>query len=328
MDLALRLEAGDVARITGTLYVGSRDPRRDLSGFWVLLVLAAVIAAAGIVADSTATVIGAMIVAPLMRPILGVACAMVLVDRRQLVRAVVLVLGGAALVVSVGFTIGLLTQADVVAASNGQVAGRVSPRLIDLVAALATGFVGAFALIRSDVSDSLPGVAIAISLVPPLAVVGLTLESGAGAESFGALLLFGTNVAAIIATGTLLLLVSDIRREVGRAGHPVGELRGRTLAAVGLSLALVSVPLGGGSVQVAREEFALRSAEPVVTAWAEDRGWSVTDTSVRGDTLHVEALGPRADPGLADLRSALDDAGLDDLALELEFLLGDTRRAP
>ena len=69
---------------------------------------------------------------------------------------------------------------DVVAATNSQVAGRVQPRLIDLLAAVATGVVGAFALVRSDVSDTLPGVAIAISLVPPLAVVGLTLEAGAG----------------------------------------------------------------------------------------------------------------------------------------------------
>ena len=63
---------------------------------------------------------------------------------------------------------------------------RVSPRLIDLLAALATGAVGAFAMVRADVSDTLPGVAIAISLVPPLAVVGLSLESGAPEQALGA----------------------------------------------------------------------------------------------------------------------------------------------
>ena len=82
------------------------------------------------------------------------------------------------MVIAIGFLVGLPVAVPVVAETDAQVAARVAPRLIDLVAALATGAVGAFALTRSDVSDTLPGVAIAISLVPPLAVVGLTLESG------------------------------------------------------------------------------------------------------------------------------------------------------
>jgi|tagenome__1003787_1003787.scaffolds.fasta_scaffold20968041_4 uncharacterized membrane protein len=108
----------------------------------------------------------------------------------------------------------------VLASNNSQVAGRVSPTLIDLLTALATGAVGAFALVRSDVSGTLPGVAIAISLVPPLAVVGITLESGAPHQSLGALMLFGTNVAAIIATGTGVLQLFRIREVArGRAGR-------------------------------------------------------------------------------------------------------------
>jgi uncharacterized hydrophobic protein (TIGR00271 family) len=173
----------DVQRMVSRLYLTHGDRARNLSGFWTLLVLSAVIASAGIVADSTATVIGAMIVAPLMTPILGTALAIVLADRQQIAHSLGMLLAGAAAVVVVGYLLGLLVQLDVVAATNSQVASRVSPRLIDLVAALATGLVGALALVRSDVSDALPGVAIAISLVPPLAVVGLTLESGAYGES-------------------------------------------------------------------------------------------------------------------------------------------------
>ena len=73
----------------------------------------------------------------------------------------------------------LFVPSPVVAVANAQVAARVTLQLADLAAALATGAVGSVALVRSDISDTLPGVAIAISLVPPLAVVGLTLESGA-----------------------------------------------------------------------------------------------------------------------------------------------------
>lgn len=328
MNLALRMRPDDLPRVTSTLFVGSTDRDRDLSAYWVLLLLSAVIAAAGVVADSTATVIGAMIVAPLMRPILGVALALVLADRRELVRALMFVLGGAALVILVGLLVGMVTQFPVVAETNGQVSGRVSPRLIDLLAALATGLVGAFALVRSDVSDTLPGVAIAISLVPPLAVVGLALESGEADQALGALLLFGTNVAAIVSTGVVLLLVSGLRAAAAEAGRDVGLLRGRTLAFVATSVLLVAVPLFLGSAQVAREQLVLRAADPVVSAWAQERGWTVTDIVLRSSTLRVSALGPRATPGVDSLRTALDGAGLDDVDLQVEFGLGDTIRVP
>ena len=90
-------ERRDVDRMEDRLYItASRDSARKMSAFWVLLVLAAIIASAGVVADSTATVIGAMIVAPLMTPILGTALALVLADRRHLLHNVGLVLAGSA----------------------------------------------------------------------------------------------------------------------------------------------------------------------------------------------------------------------------------------
>lgn len=328
MTSALAVTGDDVDRITRALFLDLGDRTRNLSAFWTLLLLSAIIAAAGVVADSTATVIGAMIVAPLMKPILGTACALVLADRKRVVRSLLLTLAGAAAVIALGFLLGLLIQLDVVADTNSQVAGRVSPRLIDLVAALATGLVGAFALVRSDVSDTLPGVAIAISLVPPLAVVGLTLESGAGEESLGALLLFGTNVAAIIATGTLLLLVSGLRSAARSAGREVGELSGRTLAVVGCSLVLVAAPLSFGSVQVARDQLAIASAEPVADVWASEQGWAVNDVFVRGGTLHIVALGRPPEAEVASLRTALDEAGLADLDVEVTLVVGGTRELP
>jgi uncharacterized hydrophobic protein (TIGR00271 family) len=138
-----------------------------------------------------------MIVAPLMTPILGIVLAVALTDGPNLRRCLLLVITGAAVVVAVGWLLGLFVPYPVVAQTNAQVAARVTLQLADLVAALATGAVGSVALARSDISDTLPGVAIAISLVPPLAVVGLTLESGAPRQSLAALLLFTTNVAAM-----------------------------------------------------------------------------------------------------------------------------------
>jgi len=156
------VQTADLARMRSELLFDGPDRTRKLSRFWILLVLAAVIASAGVVTDSTATVIGAMIVAPLMTPILGIVLSIVTADRANLIRSLLLVVGGALAVVAVGWVLALFTSMPVVAATSSQVAGRIEPRLFDLVAALATGAVGAFALVRDDVGDTLPGVAIAI----------------------------------------------------------------------------------------------------------------------------------------------------------------------
>lgn len=319
----------DVARITSKLFLTEGAERsRKSSAFWMLLALSAVISGAGVVADSVATVIGAMIVAPLMTPIIGTALAIVLADRRQMLDNLLIVLGGAALVVAIGFLLGVTHQADVLAATNDQVSGRVSPRLIDLLAALATGVVGAFALVRSDVSDTLPGVAIAISLVPPLSVVGLTLESGAPAEAWGALLLFGTNVTAIIATGTVVLLLYRLREVARGSGLEVGQLSARTLAVVAGMLVVVSVPLGVGSWRVFQEERLIARAHPVASAWAAENDWRVNELAYRQDVLNVVVLGqlPLADTG--ELRTALDDAGLRDVHVRVTLVLGGSRDLP
>ena len=142
-------------RMREQLLFDGADASRKLSRFWTLLVLAAVIASAGVVADSTATVIGAMIVAPLMTPILGLVLSIVAADGRNALRSLALILAGAALVVIVGYLVAMLVPYDVVASNSSQVAGRIHPRLVDLAAALATGAVGSFALVRSDVSDTI-----------------------------------------------------------------------------------------------------------------------------------------------------------------------------
>lgn len=329
MQLAGNVTVDDVRRMESKLFitVGPERPAK-WSAFWVLLVLSAVIATAGVISDSTATVIGAMIVAPLMTPILGTALALVLAERRPLVGSIGLVLAGAVLVVTVGFLIGLTHVGDVTAATNSQVAGRVSPRLIDLVAALATGAVGAFALVRSDISDTIPGVAIAISLVPPLAVVGLTLESGAPDEAMGALLLFATNVAAIVATGTLVLLLFGVRGIVAVAGRPVGAMSKRTLGVVIGAVGLVAVPLLVGSVTAAQDQIVVQRATPVVESWAIAQGWIASSVTVRQGELRIIAVGPPPEADLAALRRNLDAAGLAGERARVTLVIGGTRELP
>lgn len=290
----------------------------------MLLVLSGIIAGTGVTADSTATVIGAMIVAPLMTPILGTALSIVLSDRRRIFINALIVLSGIVLVILIGFLLGLINPMTLTADTNGQIASRVSPRLIDLMAALATGAVGAFATVRSDVSDTLPGVAIAISLVPPLAVVGLTLESGA----LGALLLFGTNVTAIIATGTLIFLSYGVRRAAVRAGLNVGDLRRSTLATVLGALAVVAIPLAFGSAVVIGQQVMVSKATPVANSWAQSQGWRISDINYRQNTLRIVAVGPPPTIDESALRAQLDAAGLANVDARVTLVLGGSKELP
>lgn len=308
-----RIDAADLGRMRDQLLFDGPDRSTRLTRFWALLVLSAIIASAGVVGDSTATVIGAMIVAPLMTPILAAVLSMITADGANLARSLTLIITGAACVVVIGYLVGLLVSVDVVAASSSQVAGRVQPRLIDLVAALATGAVGSFALVRSDVSDTLPGVAIAISLVPPLAVVGVTLEAGAGDEAAGALLLFLTNVGAILLSG---LVVMALYR-VGRGGGKLGGVTTPAAIAVVAFVLVLAVPLAASSAKLTRDAMRVRDVTRVAQAWAEPAGWRIDVVDTTNDGVVVRAAGAAPAPDAEALRRDLDEAGLDDVSVRL-----------
>lgn len=311
----LRVEGDDVRRMRQQLLFDGPDARRKLSRFWTLLILAAVIATAGIVSDSTATVIGAMIVAPLMTPILGSVLSIATGDGRNLVRSLALVITGALSVVCVGYLIGLTVPYDVVAATSSQVAGRVHPRLIDLVAALATGAVGSFALVRSDVSDTLPGVAIAISLVPPLAVAGITLESHSPHQSLGATLLFLTNVAAILLSGLIVMALYRVRQTEQLATKGRG---GRLSLAIVLGFVLaIAVPLAVTSRTITRESIDSSRVQTVAARWATPAGWIVDSVDPGSEGITIHAAGPPPAPASATLRNDLDSAGLGHVHVQL-----------
>jgi uncharacterized hydrophobic protein (TIGR00271 family) len=296
--------------------------RRKLTRFWVLLALASVIAAAGVVADSTATVIGAMIVAPLMTPILGAVYSVALADARNLARSVALIVSGSALVVLLGVVFGVLTPVDITAETSSQVAGRVSPRLVDLIAALATGAVGAFALVREDVSDTLPGVAIAISLVPPLAVVGLTLESGTGSESLGALLLFLTNVGAILLSGLAVMWLYRVHRAsvAAEPASPRRLSRGGATVLVIVFVAVLAVPLAASSARVAADAFQRQRVADVAREWAVPAGWDVVSVEPDADAVRVRVEGSLPAPSPEALRELLDAQGLFSVDVHLELV--------
>jgi len=325
--VASSLTQVDIQQMRDQVFFEGPERKRRLSRYWLLLLLSAVIASAGVVSDSTAVVIGAMIIAPLMTPVLGVVLGVVLTDATNLRRCLLLLVAGAAAVVAVSWLLGHLVPHPVVAATNSQVAARVTPRIVDLVAALATGSVGAVALARPDVSDTLPGVAIAISLVPPLVVVGLTLQSRAPGQSLGALLLFATNVAAILASGIVVMALYRVGRVSGQAPAPALH-RPVAVVVIVVLLGAVLVPLWINSDRVNKTTIRQSDVQAVADQWASDAGWAVVGVTSTGDRVLVNATGPRPAPDLAVLRQDLDAAGLAGLDVRVSLVTVSYRPLP
>jgi uncharacterized hydrophobic protein (TIGR00271 family) len=235
------VDTEEVTRVRDTLVFEGAGLRPKFVKFVCLLVLAAGIATFGLLGDSLAVVIGAMIVAPLMLPIMGLAFSVSIGDRSAILSTLLVSLAGIVTAMAVGFILTLPIARVTDPEAIHQIMIRTSPHLLDLMAALATGLAGAFALSRKDVSDTLPGVAIAVSLVPPLANSGILFALGEPRLAAGSLLLFGTNYVAILLTGALVF---------GMMGFPKAALspfdagaRRRAVAIALVAGLLIVIPL-------------------------------------------------------------------------------------
>ncbi|MEA5596490.1 DUF389 domain-containing protein [Rivularia sp. UHCC 0363] len=171
--------------------------------FYVLLSLSGVIATFGLLANSAATIIGAMIVAPLMGPIIAIAYSMVAANQRLLKRSTFTLIKGILLTVAISF---LIAKGVGIRTLGSEIAGRISPTLLDMGVALAAGAAGAYAKSRRSIADALPGVAIAVALVPPLSVVGIGLAMNSYSVAIGSSLLFLANLTGIIFSGAIVFL--------------------------------------------------------------------------------------------------------------------------
>ena len=297
------VDDAEIQRVRDALLFEGPTRSRQISRFFMLLILASAISAYGLVSDSVATVIGAMIVAPLMLPIMGLAYGVGLGDRRAIVRSLTISLLGIGTAIAVGWvlTIGFSSVLDV--ESNSQIMSRTSPRLIDLLAALATGLAGAYATGRKDVADTLPGVAIAISLVPPLANVGILLATGHPDLARGSLLLFVTNYLAILLTGALMFTVMGYPS----AYHAERSRRAKTTAiAIALVLGMVIVvPLAYTSLLSIVSNFADARATDATEEWVSGSGYRLVSVGVADDEVSIVVAGQGALPAVGSLEEAL-----------------------
>ena len=306
----------DLPKFEAKLFFEGARRRIDLEQFTVLLFLSTVIATYGVIGDSTATVIGAMIIAPLMRPIMGTAAGLVMGDMKRAGESFLVVVLGVAGVIGVAWFLTFINVTAVIDFNtNSQITGRVSPRLIDLFAALAAGAAGAFAMSRDDVGDSLPGVAISISLVPPLCVVGVGLAEAEWMAASGAMLLFVTNFLSILLAGGGVLGL------LGLSAAATAELRGnqrrQAFFFVALGIILIALPLGATSWRVYDESLTERATLRLAEAWIEDTGYMIEEIDAHGNQVTVVIHGHGERPLLADLGPQVDEVLDHDIDMEL-----------
>lgn len=306
------------ASVVDNLFFEEPDAVQKQTGFWVLLVLSTAIATLGIMADSTAVVIGAMLVAPLMTPIMGVSVAIVNGWPRRVSLAFATVAGGVAVSVGVAWILAAWVPQLVPLAANSQIQSRISPTLIDLLIAIAAGAAGAYATVDKRVSSSITGVAIAVALVPPLGVVGVMLKAAEFGDAGGAFLLFLTNLVAIILTASLVFVVTGL---VPIDQFRKNRARTRTaIATVTLAALVITIPLFFTSEGIIASASRQSTAQQITEDWlADSEGIDLERVVVSSNEVKVQMSGEGDVPDVADLEQSLEEAFDTDVFVDVEF---------
>lgn len=280
------------------LFMTLRENARVSEYYVILMVLSTLLATIGLFANSTPVIIGAMILAPLMGPIVSLSMG-VLRQQDDL-----LIDSGRSLGLGIGVALAcatLLTWITPLHSVNTEIAARLSPTLLDLGVAVVSGVAGAYAHARAEIARSLAGVAIAVALVPPLSVAGIGIGWGDWHVFWGAFLLFLTNLVGIVLAAAFTFLLLGY--------SPFGRAK-RGLALSLLLAAAVSVPLALGFMRMVDEHRILRALE----------GWETADVQVRDVKIRSAQPLYLSVRLLAD--GPFDTARIDRVKQDIERLLG------
>ncbi len=299
----------------GDLFPEGELFRRSLLTFTALLALAGLIAAFGLYQDSVASIIGAMVVAPLGGAIMAFAGALV-TGRSRWQGITLLQVGlGSLMVVAIAYLVSLVMPDPL--GLTPSLEARTSPGLLDLGVALSAGAAGAWVAVRRTGSDALPGVAIAVSLVPPLATVGICLELGRVDDAAGALTLFLTNFCAIVVVACIVFVMAGAApsREMLRERH---RLRNGFILAL-VALVIIAIPLAAHGVETTRTTIWSTTGAPIVRDWVGERDLEVTSWSITGETVSIALTGPDAPAGAEPLATSLAQAIGHAITVEISY---------
>jgi uncharacterized hydrophobic protein (TIGR00271 family) len=297
--------------------------------FATLMALSVALASLGLLADSPAVIIGAMVVAPLMGPVLGVSAAVVRgwPKRGMLQALAVLCAAGGAIALAGLIAIPLGTFET----PPGELLARTEPNLRDLGIAMLAGTVGAYTLVRREAAEAMAGAAIAVALVPPLATIGISLEIGRYDMALGAVLLVLANVSGVMLAGAITFMfvgfVPGMSLVLG-FGQIVRGVRWVALAVVLMVVPLqwagpgfLSPPPEGTDIEVIVEEWSERATEPADVIGVE----IVVEQGVANVDVVVASSGQL--PSVVALADSLADELGREVVVEVQQVASSTQRA-
>lgn len=303
-------------RQQAVVYLGMRRDAKATIDYYVLMLLATTIAYLGLLLNSGAVIIGAMLIAPLMSPILAMAHGIVQGNSKLLRQAANTTFNG--VLVSVGtaviFTFGLTAVSFPIPATT-EILSRTSPNILDMMVALASGAAAAYAVSRKEVASALPGVAIAAALVPPLAVAGYGLGSIQFEYAAGALLLFITNLAAIVLAGAITFLALGFRPPI-RAER--GEQTKSGLRMAGVAMVIISIPLLLTTVVSNKQATDTAAVETIIVNY-----WPPSDANVQNVSVSWKRSNFTANFELYDFTQEIDTDDMLALQQEVEEAVGE-----
>jgi uncharacterized hydrophobic protein (TIGR00271 family) len=286
--------------------------------FVALISLSTVIAALGLLQDSAAVIIGAMLIAPLMTPILGVGLALAqgnAVLARMALRSIVFGVGTSFVLAVV---VGLVDMASQPLTITEQMLGRGWPGLIDLMVAFVSGLAAAYAISRPGLVAALPGVAIAAALVPPIATSGLAFAGGDFRLAYGSFLLFFANMVAIVLAAAFSMWAVGVRRQkdTGWVRH-IGT--GFVVMALALSVYLTQRTRLGEAVLERGVRVAVESKLPAALSLLDVTGRRTSDALVV--TVHVGGQAPPTGEIAEQLRKAVASVVAEPVAVHVSYVL-------
>lgn len=292
------ISAATRREVLNQLFFAGRRRRPYRIRFVVLLSFAVSIASVGLLANQIIVVLGAMLLSPLMTPIQAASAALVLGWTKQVLRTLALIAFGAIWTIGISWFIGTISPDRAVLPDT--VLSMTNPTLYDLIIALLAGAASAYAMIRRDHS-TLPGAAVAVSLVPPLAASGIAISSGHHDLAFSAFGLFITNLVAIVlaASGMLLFMGFTPAKVLIRKRDQIR--RGFIIA--GIFTILIAVPLGIHSANLIQESRDRNHVEQAVRDWLDlwEEDFDVSGINIDGHVVEIDLVGPREPTGTVAL---------------------------
>jgi uncharacterized hydrophobic protein (TIGR00271 family) len=287
------------------LFFDGEKKTQQIINFTVLLALSTVIATYGVVTDSTAAVIGAMIIAPLMTPIMACAAGVTLGSRFRSVNALRLVALGIIGVIVLSALLTVFLPSSLISfTGNSQITSRVHPSLLDLIIALAAGAAGAYAIGRQEIADSLAGVAIAISLVPPLAVVGISLGKLQWVDAVGSFVLFLTNFFAILLAGAIVFRLLGLHQFTPTKKEDFTHQK--AVRVIILGTILIAVILGVATFNAVQTTNEQVNAVSAVNTWIGNSSYQVVTVGTDGTLVDVTIRGEGPLPPIGELAVLLE----------------------